>query len=79
MAENGWDRRNRHTTPFEEEDLLCACWCEAHFVRVTRDMLKKGLTFPCGVKKCVAIAEERGWNPPEVRGMSPEQMEHCYA
>lgn len=64
---------------FNDEDLLCLCWCEAHFVRVTRDMLKRGLTFPCKLKKCVAIAQQKGWNPPERSDMSPEQMERCYA
>lgn len=62
-----------------EEFPLCACWCDQHFVRVTREMIMKGLTFPCKVKKCVTLAEEHGWNPRvEPGGLSPDQMERCY-
>ena len=71
--------RDHHITYFEDEDLLCYCWCENHLVRVTREMLKRGLTFPCQGKRCVKIAQQYGWNPMESKGLSPEQMERCYA
>lgn len=53
---------------YYQEILEVMCWCEERIVRVPREELHRGMTYPCKRKECVLIAESKGWRKPVRKG-----------
>lgn len=44
------------------------CWCEDRIVGVPVEMVRKGLTYPCRLPKCIRISAANGVFRPTRRG-----------
>lgn len=83
--------RREGTRTWNEDDgnLLSRCWCDRVFVRVPADLVRRNLTFPCELDKCVNMARAYGWRGPDghrrtaqrrgtFQDNPPEQMSRFY-
>ncbi len=62
--------------PDADDALLSRCWCDKKFVWVPGPLVRRNLTFPCELDRCVNMAREHGWVGPKGRRTSSRQPVH---